>query len=255
MEGTGSVQKFWLFITPVPVKFTVRWKRFKSQSIPPLPAPRAQAEAASQTALGGRMARFVILTFSMNLLGPLWWHLTMSGTDIPGGMKPMDPCSSPICFSSFKQTNKPHKPLGDVEHVSPSSQAAWHTPEHSQTAYRWWTRPLWAQRYLQCLPMRQCVPPHRGHGLLHSSRLSWQHTSSQSLQPKIPPNKSPSEKEQPPNSKAPQQGHQQNARHLFWIKRAWTPTLSKQHEQKRDEHGSLQSVLQQGGRILSSLAW
>lgn len=122
----------------------------------------------------------------------------------------------------------------------------------------------WAQRYLQeRLPVRQSVPMYRdpGAGLLHGSKLSWQlnnwrPTGSQSLQPKIPPHKSPSEKAQPPKSRAPQLGHQQNARHLFWKKNLKRLKSSKEPEQNRTgEYGSLQSALQQGGKISSSLAW
>lgn len=197
---------------------------------PPQPAHCTQAEAVSQMALGGRMTRFITLTFSTNLLGPFWWHLTMSsmsGTDIPRGMKPMDPCLPPL-FSPFKKKNQPN----------PTNHwLTWNIlpPHHKQRDTHPNTRklhipggpdPPWAQRYLQeCPPVRQSVPLSRdpGAGLLHGSRLSWQlnngrPTVFQSLQPKILPNKSPSEKEQPPNSRAPLLGHQQNPRLLFWKK-------------------------------------
>lgn len=111
MEGTRSVQKFWLFITPILGKFAMRWKRLRRhEHSPPQTAHCTQAEAVSQMALDGRMTRFITLTFSTNLLGPFWWHLTMSsmsGTDIPRGMKPMDPCLPPL-FSPFKKKNQPN---------------------------------------------------------------------------------------------------------------------------------------------------
>lgn len=38
MEGTGSVQKFWLFITPILGKFAMRWKRLRRHEHSPPPA-------------------------------------------------------------------------------------------------------------------------------------------------------------------------------------------------------------------------